>query len=218
MTGSYRYVFIFTYGRSGSTLLSGYLNRLPGFCIRGENHMALADLCGFYNSIEQSLEQRSKKSGSPTHPWYGVDLIELEEVRTSVRDLFTQTVLKPEADHHTLGCKEIRIQQRDLPDFDGFLDQLMTIFQDVKFLFNHRKIEDTAQSMWWRDTAHSAATIRAMDDRLRYSRHAGASNVFHVQYEDLIKDTDHAQALTRFLGTDFNEDIYREVLATRHSY
>ena len=37
----YNFVFIFTYGRSGSTLLMGLLNSLPHYCIRGENNNLL---------------------------------------------------------------------------------------------------------------------------------------------------------------------------------
>jgi hypothetical protein len=31
------YVFVMTYGRSGSTLLMGLLNTIPGYLVRGEN-------------------------------------------------------------------------------------------------------------------------------------------------------------------------------------
>jgi len=215
---SHRFIFILTYGRSGSTLLSGYINSLPGFCMRGENHMALAGLYDFYQSIELSLGQKSLKSGSPTHPWYGIDNIDLAEVRQGVKELFVNTVLKPDAEHHTIGCKEIRLQRRDLADLDGFLEGLMSIFGDVKFLFNHRRFEDTAKSKWWRETAHSHAIIRAMDNRLQTSRYTSASNVFHVQYEELVNNVDHARQLTEFIGASFDERIYREVLAVRHAH
>lgn len=218
MNTTHRYLFLFTYGRSGSTLLSGYLNSLPGCCVRGENYMALAGLIDFYRSVQKSLDQRAKTSNSPVHPWYGVDEIDLNEVRRGARDLFTRTVLNPGADDDLIGCKEIRIQPRDLPDFDGFLDSLLEIFCEVKFVFNHRRLADTAKSKWWRDTAHSHAMLRAMDDRLRFSRHAGSERVFHVQYEDLIGDPRHAEALTQFLNKPFDMRRYREVLDTRHSY
>ncbi len=38
------YLFIVTYGRSGSTLLQGILNSIPGYLIRGENRAALFHL------------------------------------------------------------------------------------------------------------------------------------------------------------------------------
>lgn len=51
------YVFIITYGRSGSTLTQNLLNSLPGYCIRGENSNLLyflskaADLCKYQGNF-----------------------------------------------------------------------------------------------------------------------------------------------------------------------
>jgi len=35
-----RYVFVVTYGRSGSTLMQGLLNALPGVLVRGESSLS----------------------------------------------------------------------------------------------------------------------------------------------------------------------------------
>ncbi len=215
---TYRYVFVFTYGRSGSTLLMGFLNRLPGFCIRGENYMALAHLYRFHRAAENMTRQRAKTSDQPTHPWYGVDLIDASELRRKLRILFTDSILQPGPDSRVLGFKEIRIQRKDIPDLDDFLAWLEETFVDVKFIFNHRRISDTAKSKWWRDTPHSHAIIHGMDRRLRESRFAAARNVFHVQYEDFVSDPSHAADLAKFVGAQFDEDAYRQVLATSHSY
>jgi hypothetical protein len=216
---SYRYVFIFTYGRSGSTLLMGYLNSLPGFCIRGENYNALTHLCAAYRSARQTRGQIAKKSMQAVHPWYGADLVDLDRMRQSIRDTFVDTFINPPAGTRVVGCKEIRINRNDLEDFDAFLEDLQDVFgEDVKIVFNHRDIAATSQSGWWKETAHAYATIRAMDQRLRSSRFAGAKNVFHVEYEELIKGPEHARALTAFLGMKFDAGTYDSVMATRHSY
>lgn len=215
---SYRYVFIFTYGRSGSTLLLGYLNTLPGFCIRGENYNALFHLCNFYRSIKRTTGEVGKKSMQPVHPWYGVDLIEIEAVREAARRTFTETVLNPPADAKVVGFKEIRIDWNWITDFDTFLEDVVEIFGDVKIIFNHRDLEDTSRSRWWKDTAHSYATIRGMDQRLRENRFAAMPNVFHVEYEELIAGPDHARKLAEFLDVPFDAPAYNQVMATPHSY
>lgn len=215
---SFRYVFIFTYGRSGSTLLMGYLNSLPGFCIRGENYNALAHLCSFYHSAKETTGQIAKKSMLPVHPWYGADLIKAEEVREAIRRSFVETILKPPLDAKVVGCKEIRINWNEVPDLDTFLTEVVEIFGDVKFIFNHRDIGATSNSSWWKDTAHSYATIRGMDERLRGNRFANADNAFHVEYEELVKGPEHARELTEFLGVPFDSAAYEKVMATRHSY
>ena len=44
------HVFVMTYGRSGSTLLMGLLNSIPGYLIRGENRHAMRHLYDFHRS------------------------------------------------------------------------------------------------------------------------------------------------------------------------
>ena len=49
------YVFVMTYGRSGSTLLMGLLNTIPGYLVRGENDDALRYLYDFHRTcVERS--------------------------------------------------------------------------------------------------------------------------------------------------------------------
>lgn len=196
----------------------GYLNSLPGFCIRGENYNALAHLCNFYRAARGTTGQVAKKSMLPVHPWYGADLIKAGEVRDAIRKMFVDTILNPPADAKIVGCKEIRINWNEIPDLDAFLADVVEIFGDVKIIFNHRDVLATSKSSWWRDTAHSYATIRGMDQRLRNNRFASAKNAFHVEYEELIKGPEHARKLTEFLGVPFDAKTYEKVMATRHSY
>lgn len=196
----------------------GYLNSLPGFCIRGENYNALAHLCNFYRAAKDTRGQIAKKSMLPVHPWYGADLIAPDEVREAVRKTFVETILKPPADARVVGCKEIRINWNEVPDLDAFLAEVVEIFGDVKIIFNHRDLLATSKSSWWKDTAHSYATIRGMDQRLRDNRFAGADNAFHVEYDELVKGPEHARQLTEFLGVPFDPAAYEKVMATRHSY
>ncbi len=214
---SSRYVFIFTFGRSGSTLLLGYLNSLPGYCIRGENYMALGHLCQFYRAVKDTTGQVAKKTHLPTHPWFGAEKIDLEKVKAGIRELFVSTVLNP-GDATSVGCKEIRIRRNEIEDFDAFISDVLEIFGDVKIIFNHRNIADTSKSKWWKETAHSYSIIKSMDDRMRTGSFANSPQVFHVEYEKLVSDPEHAADLTHFLGAPFDEATYRQVLATQHSY
>ena len=55
------YIFIVTYGRSGSTLLQGILNSIPGYLVRGENRQALRHLYAFHTAAVQ--ERRRQRRG-----------------------------------------------------------------------------------------------------------------------------------------------------------
>ena len=62
------YVFVMTYGRSGSTLVQGLLNAIPGYLIRGENAAALNHLHGFHKTMlaESGAATSSTAARSPT--------------------------------------------------------------------------------------------------------------------------------------------------------
>ena len=64
-----RHVFVMTYGRSGSTLLMGILNSIPGWLLRGENRHAMRHLYDFHRS---GLAERARvdpaRASQPTHP------------------------------------------------------------------------------------------------------------------------------------------------------
>src|SRR5690606_340365 len=68
--GTYSNVFIVTYGRSGSTLLQGVLNSIPGYLIRGENDSALEFMHENFRRMEKRMD--TKKGSSPVNPWYGL--------------------------------------------------------------------------------------------------------------------------------------------------
>ena len=60
------YVFVMTYGRSGSTLLMGLLNTIPGYLIRGENDDALRFLFDFHRTcVGRSTARLSARPCSP---------------------------------------------------------------------------------------------------------------------------------------------------------
>ena len=67
------YVFVMTYGRSGSTLLMGLLNTIPGYLVRGENDDALRYLYDFHRTcVERSQHWPVERVRMRTDPFYGI--------------------------------------------------------------------------------------------------------------------------------------------------
>ncbi len=60
------YLFVMTYGRSGSTLVSGLLNAVPGYLVRGENRNALLHLFRYHQSLATE-KAKGPATGVP-HP------------------------------------------------------------------------------------------------------------------------------------------------------
>ena len=152
---SYQYVVIFTYGRTGSTVLQAALNSVDGVCVRGENYGVGNQLEKLYKAARRT---RTEQSGGITtdtiSPWYGAHLVDPDGLLEDLRRTFVGRVLRPETGTRVLGFKEIR----HTPDYFETIDDLLeyALFLDlllpgVKFVVNTRNAEDTSKSGWWRN-------------------------------------------------------------------
>ena len=210
------YVFVFTYGRSGSTLLMGLLNSIPGFCIRGENNNAIYSLYEFSRRIAEAKVRSLKNSERPGHPWFGLNLVDEAALQTAQRDFFVNNVLRPESHHRIAGFKEIRFSEREVPDFAGYIDYIRTTFAPCKIIFNHRKLDDVARSSWWANMPEALDRITVMDERF-WSIPAD-QDTFHFSYDSLCADPLYAGELMAFLGVPHDPAAVSAVLDVRHSY
>ncbi|HEY9292796.1 MAG TPA: hypothetical protein VIP98_16060, partial [Microlunatus sp.] len=75
------YLFVVTYGRSGSTLLQGILNSIPGYLVRGENRSVLRHLYKYQQGLDRdrSLLYRPEQPLPTTHAWFGMDLFSSDD-------------------------------------------------------------------------------------------------------------------------------------------
>ena len=74
-----QYVFVVTYGRSGSTLTQGMLNTLPRTLVRGENNLYLLPLYRAYNGLKTFAEKfAGAGAAKPTSAFYGLRETDLD--------------------------------------------------------------------------------------------------------------------------------------------
>lgn len=211
------YVFILTYGRSGSTLVQGILNAIPGYLIRGENRDALYHLFKFHQTCVQEVARVTREDGSTlpvTHPFYGMDAFAVEQSLAGIRELVTRTLLRPEPDTRVSGFKEIRWYQEDLPDYVAFLCEA---FPGARFIVNTRDNEAVLASKFWRSKPRDGRLERAEQSILAVAGSLGDA-AFRVHYDDYINDPKSLAALFDWLGEPFDEAVVRGVMAVRHSY
>lgn len=211
----YRYVFIVTYGRSGSTLLMSLLNTIPGYRISGENYNALYRLYQADAAIGKAFQQHSDRRHLVSQgAWYGAPRMRPQLFRYELADSFVAHVLRPEPGDRVLGFKEIRYIKTDMPDLTGFLDFLRATFPGCKIVFNHRNLADVARSSWWANSDRSMEKLAAADARLweipEDEQH------FHFSYDEIDDSLKNIRALFEFLGEDLDEQVVREVLRIRH--
>ena len=148
MSGDLGYVFVMTYGRSGSTLLMGLLNTIPGYLIRGENDDALRFLYDFHRTcVERSNFWPVERVRMRTDPFYGIGDFPPAASIAGTRRLAVETLLRPKADTRVTGFKEIRWWRHD--DLDAYVAWLREVFPGARFLVNTRSHAAVLKSKWW---------------------------------------------------------------------
>ena len=210
-----RHVFVMTYGRSGSTLLMGILNSIPGWLLRGENRHAMRHLYDFHRSgLAERARVDARRASQPTHPWFGIEGFPEAASLRHIRALAEATLLRPEHDTRVTGYKEIRWYDEDLPDYLDFLRQ---VFPGARFVLNTRNLEDVAASNYWTHKDDPLGRVQRIEERM-LSAAAGLGDAVHrVHYDDYVADPEVLRGLFEWLGEAYDPARIADVLATPHS-
>jgi hypothetical protein len=216
-TDDLQFLFIMTYGRSGSTLLQGLLNAIPGYLIRGENRDAVYHLYRFHRTCTDEARRVARKDGRRrpvTHPFFGIDAFPADRSLEQVRELVTRTLLRPDPGTRVAGFKEIRWYQVDLAEYVAFLRE---VFPGARFLVNTRDHEAVLASAFWQDKPRDGRLQRAEKAILDVAADLGSA-AHRVHYDDYVEDPGRLAAMFDWLGEPFDEARVREVMSVRHSY
>jgi hypothetical protein len=218
------YLFVMTYGRSGSTLLQGILNSIPGYLIRGENRQVLLHVHRFHRTAvkQRAVHRRSQRKRDepvgglpPTKSWYGMDNF---GVRASLRDarrLALDTLLRPEPDTRVTGFKEIRWTSDDVSEYVAWLRK---VFPGARFVVNTRDLHSVSRSKWWAERPDAYDHLREREERLLQLAEELGDAAFHVHYDDYVDNPRALKPLFDWLGEDFHEVRIRAVMDVPHSY
>ncbi len=213
----YNRAFIVTYGRSGSTLLQGVLNALPGYLIRGENYDALGKMNEFYKKLPRHERRKGapgKPATTPENPFYGFERFSDENVAAALRR-FLDFLLAGDAagsDLRCLGFKEIRYHSENV---SARVDFLRMLYPGCAIIYNTRKPEDVVASEFQRNK--EAALIAKLNAVLE-DLNSVDRNSFLVRYEDVVAGSGTLRGLYRFLGENFDQKSFEAVLQKKHSY
>ncbi len=218
------YVFIVTYGRSGSTLLQGVLNSIPGYLVRGENRQALRHLRAFHEvAVQERGRQRRMQRRRGVEPGshdassahYGIDRFPVRRSLAGIRRLALDTLLRPEPDTRVVGFKEIRWAGTDVATYVAWLQE---VFPGARFVVNTRDLASVSRSKWWADDPEARDTLEAVEGRLLALCESLGDAAFHVHYDDYADDPAALRPLFDWLGEEYDEPRLRQVFDTRHSY
>jgi Sulfotransferase family len=209
------YLFVVTYGRSGSTLLMGLLNSIPGYLLRGENWDALHHLFLFHRTLAVGRTRwEPARLRQRTHPFYGA--ADFPEARSleRIRELVVDTVLRPREDTRVTGFKEIRWYRDDVEEYVAWLRE---VFPGARFVVNTRDHDEVRQSGWWAKRPENAEALPRLERVVLDLAVSLGDAAYHVHYNDYVADAGSLRGLFEWLGEPFDEAAVRDVLATRHS-
>lgn len=215
------FLFVVTYGRSGSTLLTGLLNALPGYCIRGENYATLVPLFRAVKRLDRAHAEFGGRPTTPTDPWYGAELTAPDLLAAGCADAFLRAVLAPPRGTRCVGFKEIRYSTQELPgdELAGFLDYLASAFPGAAVVFNVRDHDSTARSGWWgrQRPDEVKQRLRQTEAGMRAYARVHPHRTFVFSYDMLMQEPDYFAELCGFLGELYDGERTRAVLAISHS-
>lgn len=214
------YVFIVTYGRSGSTLLQNMLNAIPGYQIRGENNDALFHLVKSWASIVDAEPLHGlrtlKEVTDQTHPWYGGENISPDAYGEALADAFVRSVLRPDEGVRVSGFKEIRFHEHPV-FFSRHLDFIHAYFPNARFVINTRDHRGVAKSGWWskRPFDKVSKELSSAEKIFESYLEAHPDRCIKMHYDDYANDVRAFAPLFEFLGEELDEDVALAVMGQR---
>jgi hypothetical protein len=190
---TYRYVFVVTYGRSGSTLVQGLLNTLPRTLVRGENNLYILHLYRAWASVRKFRGVHRRHKPRVSHSaFYGLHEITPASFVESTRSLVTGHLLGSVAPKEVdvLGFKEVlwhRIRPSETESFFEFLDRT---FPGCRFLLNERDHEKVVGSGFWQghDEDEVVRAIERVEEIQGFLRETRPERVLDLRYELLTSE------------------------------
>lgn len=214
------YVFVVTYGRSGSTLLQSLLNEIDGYCIRGENENALFHLMQSWYAVANSEPMRGARQAGRVlrrnDPWFGAERIDPDHFAKALADFFVREVLQPDPGLRVSGFKEIRFHDQPAL-FAPYLNFMRRFFPKARFIFNTRNHDAVCKSGWWatmnpvRVKAQLVAAEKLFDGYI--ANHPDCTIKLH--YDNYVADRTRLGRLFDFLGEPYDAALVDRVMDLR---
>lgn len=208
------YVFIVTYGRSGSTALQAVLNSLDGYLIRGENMGALYGLYQSSKALVDTKKEEKRLGKNVTDPWFGAYRLNPEAYQKSLIDLFTDKIIAPHAMTRVCGFKEIRYLF-DQATLIPYLEFMLEAFSPVKIIFNTRPHEEVVKSRWWAtmDREEIISSFVEAEAAFTQINQRYPDQTFMMDHSKWSKSAEAFKPLMTFLGEPFDQSKIESILS-----
>ncbi|MEM7690525.1 MAG: sulfotransferase [Pseudomonadota bacterium] len=203
------YLFVVTYGRSGSTVLLNLLNAIDGYCIRGENGGVLNALAASHSQLKKGREANAGHNEEPHTPWYGISETDPDRWAQSLAEVFTRDILQTPPGTRVAGFKEIRYTPGALDEdaYRAMIDFQASAFPTSRFIFNTRDSQEVAKSGWWPHSKIRGARdvhelVAICDKRFGESCATLGERAFLIDYADYNGKPEGFRPLLSWLGEE----------------
>lgn len=223
------YVFVVTYGRSGSTLVQGLLNALPRTLIRGENGFYIRDLfhaaqtAGAFRELYQGPPSRK-----PSSAFYGINHVTPGRFARSAERLVAGTLIGPDDPDafDRIGFKEVLWHEIEPDETEAFFAWFDDVFPGAKYVLNSRAPENVVGSGFWQkqEPDEALVAINRVIEIQQFLRETRPDRVFDTRYEVITGDDRAAsdatlEGLATFVTGSCDDALLgelRELLAVGH--
>jgi len=220
------FVFVVTYGRSGSTLVQGLLNTLPNTLVRGENNFYVLPLFRAQALARGFQRKYAKNDSGPSSAFYGLHEIDLAAFEKSAHDLVVSQLLG-EADPggvRRLGFKEVLWHRIGPRETEGFFDFFDAVFPGAKYVLNQRDHEQVLGSGFWQrqDEDEGRQALLRVEEIQRFLHQTRRDRVYDTRYEVITGDDQAAadaqlRGLAEFVTGGCDDELLAALFTTRET-
>lgn len=210
------FVFIVTYGRSGSTLLQKIVGSIENCHIAGENNNALFGLYQSYTSLNNAKRRFGQNYTNYDEPWYGADLFGPERYGRKLVRMFIDEVLNPPENASIIGFKEIRYFENP-GYFLQFLKFIKHFFAPAKYIFNVRDCQEVSKSGWWKEQSEDSVCNQIMKNNEMMEEFISLfpEACIKVNYNEYTKNHLSLESVYDFLGREFDPIAVTNILSKK---
>lgn len=191
------YVFVVTYGRSGSTLVQGMLNTMPRTLVRGENGLYVQHLFRAWQAADVIRQKRKGAAArKPTNAFFGINALTRARFVRSAQRLVTAGILGSEdaKDFDRIGFKEVDWHEITPEETEAFFDWFDEVCPGARFILNTRDIEQVLGSGFWQrqDADEAMAAINRVIEIQDFLRTTRPDRVHETRYEVITGEDEEA--------------------------
>jgi len=184
----FTYVFVVTYGRSGSTLTQGLLNTLPRTLVRGENNLYVLSMFRAERLAKTFKKQHSKHgAGSISSAFYGLREMRMAEFARTTGELVTSQLLggADPREVDAIGFKEVLWHSVTAEETDAFFSFMDDAFPGARYVLNQRDHEQVVGSGFWQkfDQDEVMRAILRVEEIQEFLRKTRADQTYDTRYE-----------------------------------